>query len=53
MTEGLANTATKYDINLNFTQFYCLTLFRITTNEEYFLSPFLPSLCPAILCLSL
>jgi len=49
VTEGLANTTTKYDINLNFTQFYCLTLFRITTNEEYFLSPILPSLCLAIL----
>lgn len=33
ITEVLDDTTTKYDINLNFTQF-CLTLYRITTNEE-------------------
>ena len=36
MSEVLADTATKCDMNLNFTQFYCLTLYRITTNKEIF-----------------
>jgi len=53
MTEVLADTATKYDINLNFTQIFCLTLYRITKNEGIFYLPFFLPCDSQFFCLSL
>jgi hypothetical protein len=43
-------TLTKYDTNLNFTQFFFVLHYtELQRTKEFFLSPILPSLCLAIL----